>query len=636
MAQDLDMLEAVVWEWFTDHGRWRPYQAHIVRGIEENYGKTVMLRLGDIEPSMGMYEIDFSTQQQIRNNTGMVRSIRRRTFSSTSAPAQDIEWQWQDDHGWCPYDVDTSVVIEEAYKHPYGSIDLSVSASCLPYELDLVAMTQKRLGTGFLRSIRRVVLPAPGYPKFASAPIGKSASMNSLSVEMESPDGGSPSLSRPTSLQPASQSSTAPPLDDSNSSQGSDCSATASSSMGRSSKKNAGKRTTSRKSVAATSGVRATVAWSSPPDPNAAGTSTGSSNTGLRSLPRSVSVPTTMAGVSNTAIQRPSITSGAVMSSSSTTSCLAAAAAASRMTRSQSTPNSITARPAHAAGARLSPVMTAITGLLLSTAVPVMIHPTPIPIFSPPPTSRGSIRPVEGIKPNKKKRKTTLVRVDSADDVMKNYVTKVKKSPDEECPICYEKLTEGSHYTDNSDDMVLKLNKCGHLFHRGCLHAMYGSGPKDGSIQCPTCKTIYGVKHGNQPPGRMDYHIIPHSLQGFPECCAIRIIYDIPPGTQGADHPNPGKRYSARGFPRHCYLPDNEIGRKILRLLIVAWERRLLFTIATSATTGESSTVVWNEIHHKTEFGSNVTGHGFPDPNYFDNVLSELAAQGVTEDCIKD
>ena len=70
MAQDLDMLEAVVWEWFTDHGRWRPYQAHIVRGIEENYGKTVMLRLGDIEPSMGMYEIDFSTQQQIRNNTG--------------------------------------------------------------------------------------------------------------------------------------------------------------------------------------------------------------------------------------------------------------------------------------------------------------------------------------------------------------------------------------------------------------------------------------------------------------------------------------------------------------------------------------------------------------------------------------
>lgn len=85
-----------------------------------------------------------------------------------------------------------------------------------------------------------------------------------------------------------------------------------------------------------------------------------------------------------------------------------------------------------------------------------------------------------------------------------------------------------------------------------------------------------------------------------------------------------------------CYLPDNEISRKILRLLIIAWERRLIFTIGTSVTTGEPNTVVWNEIHHKTEFGSNVTGHGFPDPNYFTNILGELASQGVTEDCLDD
>ena len=25
-------------------------------------------------------------------------------------------------------------------------------------------------------------------------------------------------------------------------------------------------------------------------------------------------------------------------------------------------------------------------------------------------------------------------------------------------------------------------------------------------------------------------------------------------------------------------------------------------------------------------------GHGFPDPNYLDNVLAELAAQGVKDD----
>lgn len=72
----------------------------------------------------------------------------------------------------------------------------------------------------------------------------------------------------------------------------------------------------------------------------------------------------------------------------------------------------------------------------------------------------------------------------------------------------------------------------------------------------------------------------------------------------------------------------------MLKLLLVAWDRRLIFAIGTSSTTGESDTVIWNEIHHKTEFGSNLTGHGYPDPNYLDNVLAELAAQGITEESV--
>lgn len=55
---------------------------------------------------------------------------------------------------------------------------------------------------------------------------------------------------------------------------------------------------------------------------------------------------------------------------------------------------------------------------------------------------------------------------------------------------------------------------------------------QDGSLQCPTCKTIYGVKTGTQPPGKMEYHLIPHSLPGHPDCKTIRIIYSIPPGIQ--------------------------------------------------------------------------------------------------------
>lgn len=82
---------------------------------------------------------------------------------------------------------------------------------------------------------------------------------------------------------------------------------------------------------------------------------------------------------------------------------------------------------------------------------------------------------------------------------------------------------------------------------------------------------------------------------------------------------------SAPICPAHCPA------LQVLRLLITAWERRLIFTIGTSNTTGESDTVVWNEIHHKTEFGSNLTGHGYPDASYLDNVLAELTAQGVSE-----
>lgn len=62
--------------------------------------------------------------------------------------------------------------------------------------------------------------------------------------------------------------------------------------------------------------------------------------------------------------------------------------------------------------------------------------------------------------------------------------------------------------------------------------ALLALAPQDGSLQCPTCKTIYGVKTGTQPPGKMEYHLIPHSLPGHPDCKTIRIIYSIPPGIQ--------------------------------------------------------------------------------------------------------
>lgn len=40
-------------------------------------------------------------------------------------------------------------------------------------------------------------------------------------------------------------------------------------------------------------------------------------------------------------------------------------------------------------------------------------------------------------------------------------------------------------------------------------------------------------------------------------------LFLIPCILQGPEHPNPGKSFTARGFPRHCYLPDSEKGRKV-------------------------------------------------------------------------
>ena len=34
-------------------------------------------------------------------------------------------------------------------------------------------------------------------------------------------------------------------------------------------------------------------------------------------------------------------------------------------------------------------------------------------------------------------------------------------------------------------------------------------------------------------------------------------------GTQGPEHPHPGRPYRAIGFPRTAYIPNNEKGKKV-------------------------------------------------------------------------
>ncbi|XP_018057299.1 PREDICTED: protein deltex [Atta colombica] len=217
--------------------------------------------------------------------------------------------------------------------------------------------------------------------------------------------------------------------------------------------------------------------------------------------------------------------------------------------------------------------------------------------------------------------KDSILGMDATSDVISQYVKVVESDGSDSCPVCL----------GTPEPLTVELTRCRHRLHLACLNAMLSSQQPPMYIQCPVCRMIYGEKRGNQPPGMMNWTRIPRALPGFPKTNTIQITYDIPSGIQSNEHPNPGQAYYAVGFPRVCYLPDNSLGRRVLRLLQVAFERRLIFTIGRSVTTGREDVVTWNEIHHKTELGPSTSGHGYPDHSYLERTLAELAAQGVTD-----
>lgn len=88
------------------------------------------------------------------------------------------------------------------------------------------------------------------------------------------------------------------------------------------------------------------------------------------------------------------------------------------------------------------------------------------------------------------------------------------------------------------------------------------------------------------------------------------------------NHPFPPTR-------RIAFLPDNKDGRQILRLLRIAFERKLIFTVGRSVTTGKDNRIVWSGIHHKTNLNGGVSNFGYPDLTYFNRVREELGAKGI-------
>ena len=89
-----------------------------------------------------------------------------------------------------------------------------------------------------------------------------------------------------------------------------------------------------------------------------------------------------------------------------------------------------------------------------------------------------------------------------------------------------------------------------------------------------------------------------YSLPGYESFNTIKIIYDIPSGTQGRNHPHPGQRFS--GGKHYAYLPDSPEGREVLTLLRKAFDAKLIFTVGKSASTRLDNTIIWGDIEHKT------------------------------------
>jgi deltex-like protein len=171
------------------------------------------------------------------------------------------------------------------------------------------------------------------------------------------------------------------------------------------------------------------------------------------------------------------------------------------------------------------------------------------------------------------------------------------------------------------------LDKCGHSFCAECIDAWFAKS----NPVCPSCGAVYGEIRGNQPTnGTMDTHrTTQQSLPGYEGAGSIQIIYSFPNGIQGPEHPNPGQEYY--GTSRCAFLPDNAEGQKVARLLRIAFNRRLVFTIGRSLTTGWDNSVIWNDIHHKTNTHGGPTSFGYPDSTYLNRVLQELASKGITE-----
>lgn len=155
-------------------------------------------------------------------------------------------------------------------------------------------------------------------------------------------------------------------------------------------------------------------------------------------------------------------------------------------------------------------------------------------------------------------------------------------------------------------------------FH--CNRYLNGKGPP--SLVQQANKEVNGIRalNGSQPDGQMTWVILHRNLPGFPDDDTLQINYVFPDGIQTEKHPHPGQPYT--GLQQCTYLPDNHKGRRVLKLLVKAFNQQILFKVATNKD-GEDI-VTTAVIPLKTQPDRQSRVDGYPDSDYLKMIRKLL------------